>query len=348
MASVKIVRSIDGRALTDVQPGTTYQHRREVTLSEGMVAQLEAAALLDDMPLHASSVLARAAGFADRPLHPVAALNLTLQIAAPEEREPAALRFTYNDVRFPDAGYVGDTVSACSTVVEVRPDGGDHGILRLRTILQTEDGRVLCAIDREALATGGRFGHRPPHHEPIDFLEMGHLAPPLRRKDVWRAGAGTGRTFEDFSVGEILTHEGHKAIDEIEPTQLAAAFGRDGAAPRRRSVSGGLVLGWALALGARDVAGNALWDLGLTDGAHPHAMVAGDTLAAASQVVGVRDAGAFGAVTLRVVGVKNCSAASAVEEHGARLFARERDKGAGARIVDKVVEVTRTLAVRKR
>jgi 2-methylfumaryl-CoA hydratase len=351
MPSVKIVRSIDGRALTDVQIGTTYLHRREVTISEAMVAQLEGASLVDrEMPLFSSSALARASGFSDRPLHPIAALNLTLQLAAPEEREPAALRFAYLDVRYPDAGYVGDNVSACSTVVEIRPTEDGRGILRVRTILQTDDGRVLCAIDREALATGGRFGHRPPRREPaIDFLEMPHLPPSLTRRDGWRAGPRrAGRAFEDFTVGQVVCHEGEKSIDENEPAQLAAALGRDGTAPRRRVVSGGLVLGWALALGARDLTPNALWDLGLIDGAHPQPVVVGDTIAAASRVVGVRDAGAFGAVTVRVVGVKNRSAASALAEHGPALFEEERNKAAGARIEDKVVEVTRTLAVRKR
>jgi hypothetical protein len=101
-----------------------------------------------------------------------------------------------------------------------------------------------------------------------------------------------------------------------------------------------------LALTSRDVAGNAIWDLGLDQGAHPNGVVAGDTLYATSKVLSKEDAGdEAGIVTLRVVGTKNHSGAEHALDPG--FFQPELAKNDG-KIADKVVEITRKLLIRKR
>ena len=116
---------------------------------------------------------------------------------------------------------------------------------------------------------------------------------------------------------------------------------------RTRVVYGGLVLSWVLALTSRDTAGNAVWDLGLDDGAHPSGVLAGDTLYAATRVVAKEPRGAHaGSVTLRVVGLKNTPAGPLLEK-GADLFTPELGKTSG-KVAEKAVEITRTLLVRRR
>jgi 2-methylfumaryl-CoA hydratase len=106
------------------------------------------------------------------------------------------------------------------------------------------------------------------------------------------------------------------------------------------------VFAWVASLASRDVAGNALWDLGYDQGAHPSGVVAGDTLYAASKVLAIKDAGTgAGMVTFRLVGVKNKSAEAAYGEHGEALFADELSKKEN-KIPEKVFEITRTLYVR--
>jgi len=87
--------------------------------------------------------------------------------------------------------------------------------------------------------------------------------------------------------------------------------------------------------------------MGLDDGAHPGGVFAGDTLYAASLVQAKEEHGPdAGLVTLRTVGVKNTPARVLIER-GEDLFTPELGKTSG-RVVEKAVEITRTLLVRKR
>jgi acyl dehydratase len=96
-----------------------------------------------------------------------------------------------------------------------------------------------------------------------------------------------------------------------------------------------------------DTAGNAVWDLGLDDGAHPSGVLAGDTLFAATRVLGKEALGeTAGSVTLRIVGIKNTPALSLLER-GMDLFTPELGKAEG-KVKEKVVEITRTLLLRRR
>jgi acyl dehydratase len=107
------------------------------------------------------------------------------------------------------------------------------------------------------------------------------------------------------------------------------------------------VLSWVLALSSRDTAGNAVWDLGLDDGAHPSGVLSGDTLYAASKVLAKEERGqGMGSVTLRVIGLKN-TPARVLFERGDDLFTPELGKSEN-KVNAKIVEITRTLLVRRR
>ena len=116
--------------LGDFVVGATYEHPWEVTISDGMVALFEAS-FLDAMPLFTSAPLARQAGFADRPLHPNLCLNLALSFSVHDVSEQAIAHLAYLDVRYPEPGYVGDTVTARSTVLGVKPASSGDGSDRL-------------------------------------------------------------------------------------------------------------------------------------------------------------------------------------------------------------------------
>ncbi|HEY1587094.1 MAG TPA: MaoC family dehydratase, partial [Polyangia bacterium] len=159
----------------------------------------------------------------------------------------------------------------------------------------------------------------------------------------------------DFAVGQVFTHAIGKTVGESEHMQLTAlvrnshplhfdeVYCKDNSFTKERVVYGGLVLTWVATLASRDLAGRALWEAGLDAGAHPSGVVGGDTLYAASKVLAVDG----DKVTFRLVGVKNRTSASAYAEHGDALFAEELPKKDG-RIKEKVVEITRTLWVRRK
>src|SRR5438874_1875628 len=109
-----------GRLLGDFVPGAVYDHPWEVTVDGGTMALFQAS-FLDSHPMYASSVFARNAGLKERPIHPLLAMNLALSFSVHDVSEQAIAHLAYIDVRFPEAGYAGDTVRARSQVIDVKP-----------------------------------------------------------------------------------------------------------------------------------------------------------------------------------------------------------------------------------
>jgi 2-methylfumaryl-CoA hydratase len=347
-----------GRLLSDFEPGATYEHPWEVTVDGGTVALFQAS-FLDATPMYASAAFARGCGLADRPLHPLLCLNLGLSFSVHDVSEQAIAHLAYIDVRFPEPGYVGDTVRARSTVLGVKPaSSGDKGVVHVRTILENDKGHVLCAFERKALIRAGQLAERPlwaqaqvataPTPELTNFPQV-----PKALRDSGKGGFGPYA--EDFAVGQVFTHAFGKTVGESEHMQLTAlvrnshplhfdeVYCKSNSFTKTRVVYGGLVLSWVATLASRDIAGHALWEVGLDAGAHPNGVVGGDTLYAASKVLAVDGE----RVTFRLVGIKNRTAQDAYAEYGDALFAEELSKK-DAKIKDKVVEITRTLLIRGR
>jgi acyl dehydratase len=137
-------------------------------------------------------------------------------------------------------------------------------------------------------------------------------------------------------------------VRNSHPLHFDEVYCKDNSFTKQRVVYGGLVLSWVSTLASRDVAGNALWELGYDEGAHPNGVVANDTLYAASKVISMKEAGGgAGEVTFRLVGVKNKTSAAAYAEHGDALFSDELGKKEN-KLKEKVVEITRTVYLRRR
>lgn len=352
-----------GRLLDDFIPGDVYAHPWDVTVDEGLLGHY-ASSFQCALPTYNSRVAARALGLRDRPVHPLLLLNLGLSFSVHDVSERAIAHLAYIDVRFPNACYAGDTVRGSSRVIAVKPvSAGDKGVVHVRTQLVTDAGVLVCSFERKALVRAGKAAERPqdpPHDVTQDDAEPARLpaelrfdlAPPSRR-------GGFAFFWEDLQVGDVIAHPTGRTVTEAEHVQLTTIlrnshplhtdehYCRQGSFAKTRVVYGGLVLSWVMALTSRDTAGNALWDLGLDDGAHPSGVLAGDTLFAASKVLAKEERGPHaGTVTLRVVGLKNTPARPLLDR-GMDLFTPELGKTSG-KVTEKVVEITRTLLLRRR
>jgi 2-methylfumaryl-CoA hydratase len=352
-----------GRLLDDFVPGDGYAHPWEVTVDEGMIA-LFAASFQDAVPTYASRAAARSLGLRDRPAHPLLLLNLGLSFSVHDVSERAIAHLAYIDARFPDACYPGDTVRASSRVIAVKPvSSGDKGVVHVRTQLVTDAGTLVCSFERKALVRSGHVAGRPadPPHDPIEQDDDPPRIPAALRGDLPPAAhrGGFPWFWEDLVVGDVIVHSAGRTVSEAEhmqlttlarnshPLHLDERYCQTSSFAKTRVVYGGLVLAWVLALASRDTAGNAVWDLGLDEGAHPSGVLAGDTLYAATQVLAKEPRGPHaGVVTLRIVGLKNTPARPLLDR-GMDLFTPELGKTTG-KVTEKVVEITRTLLVRRR
>ena len=352
-----------GRLLSDFEVGSTYDHPWDVTVDGGMIA-LFAASFLDITPTYSSDAFAKEIGFPERPLHPLLCLNLALSFSVHDVSEQAIAHLAYINVRFAEPGFAGDTVRARSTVLGVKPaSSGDKGVVHVRTVLTNQEGRTLCAFERKALVRAGKLDSRPKWatHFGEDTADVASLpSVPATLKDKKRERVTVGPSAEDFAAGQVFTHAYGKTVGESEHMQLTAlvrnshplhfdeVYCKDHSFTKQRVVYGGLVLTWVATLASRDVGGRALWEAGLDAGAHPNGVVGGDTLYAASKVLAVENVDdKLARVSFRLVGVKNRTSASAYAEHGDSLFADELSKK-DLKIKEKVVEITRTLLVRRK
>lgn len=351
-----------GRNLDDFVVGDVYAHPWDVTVDEGMLA-LFAASFQDALPTYASHAAARSVGLRGRPVHPLLVLNLGISFSVHDVSEQAVANLAYIDVRFPNACYPGDTLRASSKVMGVKAvSTGDKGVVHVRTEVVTEDDVLVCAFERKALVRAGFNTARPPDpgHGVVQKGGDPGRSPVFSLVEEGARGRGGFAMFwEDLEAGDVFAHDVGRTVSEAEHMQLTSlvrnshplhldeVYCKAGSFAKTRVVFGGLVLAWVLSLTSRDTAGNAVWDLGLDEGAHASGVLSGDTLFAATKVVAKEDLGPrLGSVTLRIVGVKN-TRPRALLERGADLFSPELGKTEG-KVKEKVVEVTRTLLVRKR
>ena len=213
--------------------------------------------------------LSRTCGLQGSAAASAALLNLALSFSVHDVSEQAIAHLAYIDVRFPEAGYVGDTVRARSTVIDVKPaSSGDKGVVHVRTALANERGHVLCAFERKALIRAGKLAERPAWANASGAATpdvKGFPSVPKALRDSGKGGFGPYAN--DFEVGQVFMHAIGKTIGESEHMQLTAlvrnshplhfdeVYCKDNSFTKQRVVYGGLVLSWVATLASRDLGG---------------------------------------------------------------------------------------------
>jgi 2-methylfumaryl-CoA hydratase len=247
----KVIEPKYGRLLDDFSAGDIYHHPWEVTLDDGMLAMF-AASFLDPNPLYSSRRFARDIGFRDKVAHPIALLNLALSFSVHDVSEQTIVHLAYNNLRFPNAAYAGDTLTVFSEVIATRVSETkpDRGVVHVRTVGLNQDGAALVIFERKALIPVGSLRDRahPPLLESHDV--QAHL-PNTMAQDALTQAAGMpvrlgnmagdklalpqelaleiksprwrGRPrglYEDFDEGLVIAHDGGRTIGESEHMQL--------------------------------------------------------------------------------------------------------------------------------
>jgi 2-methylfumaryl-CoA hydratase len=368
-----------GRLLDDFQVGEIYHHPWEVTIDEGMLAMF-AASFLDPNPVYSSRRFARDLGFRDRVIHPMALMNLALSFSVHDVSEQTIAHLAYLDLKFPNAAYPGDTLSVSSKVLGVRrsESNADRGIVHVQITGINQDGASIISFERKALIPVGNLegrGHpaltgagdaQPrttgnlPAPEEVRRLGTSHEASnvgalPKELALQIRSPKWPGRPMgllEDYQEGDVILHCNGRTVGESEHMQLTMlsrnshplhfdeVYSREHSFAGTRVVCGGLVFAWVASLASRDTTANALWEISYDKGSHPQPVVAGDTLYAASRVVGKHDYNEqAGVVRFHLVGIKN--------ERPATLAAAGKDLF-GGRFEQKVFEIERAILLPKR
>ena len=97
--------------------------------------------------------------------------------------------------------------------------------MHVRTVLENEQGHVLCAFERKALVRAGTLSDRPPGTAVTELptaalSTLEHLPPPLRQSRTYAPRSTLPGLADDFSVGQVFVHDAGKTIGESEHMQL--------------------------------------------------------------------------------------------------------------------------------
>jgi 2-methylfumaryl-CoA hydratase len=359
-----------GRYLDELDPGQVFEHPRGFTFDTGNMLDF-ARTYMQTNPLYLNTQYARAHGFADLPASPQMVFNVTLSLGVQNDSEKAIANLGYYQVQFLRPVYPGDTLRAFTKVLERKDRGPDKpGIGRIRTVGVNQDNEVVLQYERKIMVgwRGERLPTTPAPAVTVDF--PGEQSPevelPLNGEAIATGLTGPNTYFEDFAPGDIIVHANGRTITEehmaltymvgnSHPLHFDRIFssGLSGKMSGEPIVYGGLVFAWLDGLASRDVSEHAVWELGFTEGYHTQPAFAGDTVGALSRILAVEDAPgteAYGIVTMQLIGVKNISAAAALEQHGEALFLKEDAKRALGKdkITDKIFEIERRLLIKRR
>ena len=359
-----------GRYLDELDPGQVFEHPRGFSFDTTNMLDF-ARTYMQANPLYLNEQYATAHGFASLPASPQMVFNVTLSLGVQNDSEKAIANLGYYQVQFLRPVYAGDTLRAFTKVLERKDRGADKpGIARIRTVSVNQNDEVVLQYERKIMVAwrGERLPTTPAPEVHVAFPsdDAPQVQLPLGDSQYAPGLTGPNTYVEDFTPGDIIVHANGRTITEehmaltymvgnSHPLHFDSVFssGLSGKMSGDPIVYGGLVFAWLDGLASRDISEHAVWELGFTEGYHTQPAIAGDTVGALTRILAVEDAPGledFAIVTMQLIGVKNISAAAALEKYGAELFIKENSKrGLGKeKITDKIFEIERRLLIKRR
>ena len=318
-----------GRFFEDFRTGDTVRHAIPRTLTEGDNA-LYIALTGDRSPLHCSSEFARGLGYQRETIHDLLVFHTVFGKSVPDISLNAVANLGYEDVRFLQPVYPGDTLRAESRVIGLREtSAGNAGVVWVHTSGFNQRDEPVLTFYRWVLvnkaapdsATGAKDAPLTP--ELVSPDELRDLVGAHGRASVpdlagFDAAATGGRFFfDDYQPGERIHHADGMTIDDSDHTTAtrlyqntarvhfdAHAMSKD-ARFGKRLMYGGHVISVARALSFNGLE-NGLGMLAWNGGTHANPTFGGDTIYAWTDVLDRADlSDRLGALRLRLVAVKN-------------------------------------------
>jgi 2-methylfumaryl-CoA hydratase len=359
-----------GRYLDEFIPGQVFVHPRGYTFDLGPMLNF-ARVFMQCNPLYLNLEYARAHGFPNIPASPQMVFNVVLSLGVQNDSEKAIANLGYYNVQFLHPVYPGDTLRGYTEVVERKVHSEDKpGIVSIRTLGLNQRNQVVLQYERKIMVDhrGDRLLTTSPSKTSFKFPWIEHPVVDLPFNINISFGELTGPStyFEDFSPGDLIIHTNGRTITDehmswtylvgnTHPLHFDRVYstGLSGKMSGEPIVYGGLVFAWLEGLASRDVSENAVWELGYTEGYHTQPTVSGDTVAALSRVIATESipiTDKAGIVTFQLIGVKNITAAAALETYGLDLFVKENGKQKlnKAKINNKIFEIERRLLIKRR
>jgi 2-methylfumaryl-CoA hydratase len=308
----RVVRKRTGHFLEDFEPGQVFRHKLGKTVTEGLFTVFTEFSMTTN-PLAKNARYARAYGFDGLVCPPGLVMLVAFSQTVEDVSENARANLEYIDMRFGAPLYVGDTVEVETRVLGLRPSASrpNLGIVHVQSTarknLGARDEAVVLTWQRKvqvykhddaARLAAGEVDPDPvdcplwlPPYDPArDYKALAHLSNPDTYFEDLEPGTriehSRGRTVteEHVSLTAILdnTSQVHcnQYMIDLDPEQYVGG---------QLIVFGGIPFVLCLGLSCPDVGDNALGDLAYRTGRHTAPLFAGDTVFAATEILGRRE-----------------------------------------------------------
>lgn len=308
----RILRKITGNHLEDFRLGQIFRHKGGKTVTEGLFASFTEFTMTTN-PLARNARYARAYGYRGLVVPPGLGMLVAFSQTVEDVSENARANLEYIDMRFGAPVYLGDTIEVETKVLGVKPSSSNPklGVVHVQStarknvsekdeaIVMTWQRKVQVwkrdeskPVDEGAVAPDEIACELwiPPHQPGRDYAALAHLSSPDTyfedfepgtRIEHWR---GRTMTSEHIHLTAILdntsqVHCNQHMID-LNPKQYVGG---------KLIIFGGIPFTLCLGLSCPDVHDNALGDLVYKTGRHTAPLFAGDTVFAATEILGRRE-----------------------------------------------------------
>lgn len=323
MTSKNSRTGIGGNFFEDFFLGRCFRHPTPRTITQGDIS-LHLAFTGARQPLNCSAPLAQAFGYRAQPIDELLLFNIAFGKTVSDISANAIANLGYADARFLAPVFAGDTITAESEVIGLKPTSdGKSGVVYVRSNAYNQDAEpVLTWIrwvlvrkrDASAAASGSQV---PPLPESVGIGDLKPLASRVDREALTLATQST-RHWESFEVGERIDHTAGMTLEESDHTLAARlyqntakvhfdALAMKGTPHGRRLVYGGHVISICRALSYEGLE-NVIGIGAINGGSHAAPTFAGDTLYCFSEVLekaSLPSRPDIGAIRLRLVGIKD-------------------------------------------
>ncbi|MBA4225507.1 MAG: hypothetical protein C0456_02660 [Hyphomonas sp.] len=312
-------KSNPGNFFEDFKPGETLIHATPQTVTEGDIA-LYRALTGNRYAQYSSAEFAKAAGLPGLCVDPLHAFHIVFGKTVPDISLNAVANLGYADGRILRPVEPGDTLRASSEVIGVKENSnGKTGVVWVRTKGVNQRAEEVITYVRWVMINK-RDAASPAPAEVVPSLPSAVAPADLTgfpEMKAWPfAQSGSRHVFEDYEVGEKISHVDGMTVEEAEH-QIATrlyqntakvhfdAHGQKASRFGKRLIYGGVVISIARSLAFNGLE-NAGQILAINAGTHVNPLFAGDTIYAWSEVLAKAELSeTCGALRLRLVAVKD-------------------------------------------
>jgi 2-methylfumaryl-CoA hydratase len=308
----RVIRKKTGNFLEDFKPGQRFRHHGGKTVTDGLYTTFNDFSMATN-PLTKNARYARAYGYDGLVCPPGLTMLVAFSQTVEDISENARANLEYIDMRFGAPVYIGDTLEVETKVLGVRPSSSrpDLGIVHVQSTARKNIGEsdeaVVMTYQRKVQVYKGDEKARVEAFEAApDDVECTLWLPRYDASCDYKANAHLSSPdsyLEDFELGTRIEHSrGRTVTDEHihltgildNTSQVHCNQHMIDLEPERYLggeliIFGGIPFVLCLGLSSPDVGDNALGDVSYATGRHTAPLQAGDTVFAATEILGISD-----------------------------------------------------------